>query len=687
MPPAQLLDLRALVGDTSDNIPGVKGIGEKGAAKLIAECGEPRDAARARGRGRGQARARGARRRRPTRRGSRSGSRRCATDAPGCDDPAALALREPDRARLRELYERLEFDAPARGARREERRGEPRRRRGRAGAAAARSTRRPRAPREPRRARARGAARSRSADRRATPSALARARARRCAALPRFARRRSSASTGRAACRRSRRASRSRPRPTARLRAARRRRSRRGARRGARARARRPATPLDLAREQARRRRCFAEHGLARRAPGLRRRARGVPARSRPARTARRRSPRSTSAAASRAGRSSRGAARRRSRRRRSRSSRARRVGGRRGVRARRAASAPLARAPRARRPRRALPRGRAAAHRACSSRMEREGVRIDEAALERLAQEFGGELDAARGAHLRARRRARSRSRSPKQLQAVLFEKLKLPGREEDEDRLLDRRERARAARGRSTSCPAYILAHRRLAKLRSTYVDALPPLVNPRTGRIHPTFHQTGAATGRLSSSNPNVQNIPIRSEEGVRIREAFVPAEGGRLLSADYSQVELRILAHFSGDESLREAFRTGEDIHRRTAAEVAAIAPDGGDRRAARAREGGQLRDHLRALGVRAREPARHRDRRGAGDDRRLLRALPAACAASSTRRRERRARAGFVTTLLGRRRYLPDLRLAQPHAAPGRRAHGGEHRRSRAPPRT
>jgi DNA polymerase-1 len=107
---------------------------------------------------------------------------------------------------------------------------------------------------------------------------------------------------------------------------------------------------------------------------------------------------------------------------------------------------------------------------------------------------------------------------------------------------------------------------------------VDALPPLVNPRTGRIHPTFNQLGAATGRLSATHPNVQNIPIRTPEGVRIREAFVPAEGQLLLSADYSQVELRILAHYSQDESLIEAFQSGEDIHRRTAAEVAGIAPE-------------------------------------------------------------------------------------------------------------
>jgi DNA polymerase-1 len=121
----------------------------------------------------------------------------------------------------------------------------------------------------------------------------------------------------------------------------------------------------------------------------------------------------------------------------------------------------------------------------------------------------------------------------------------------------------------------PGQVLAWRKLSKLKSTYIDTLPQLIDERTGRIHPSFHQLGAATGRLSASNPNVQNIPIRGDQGARIREAFVPAEGRILLAADYSQIELRIVAHYSGDASLIEAFRNGEDIHRRTAAEVAGI----------------------------------------------------------------------------------------------------------------
>ncbi len=208
-------------------------------------------------------------------------------------------------------------------------------------------------------------------------------------------------------------------------------------------------------------------------------------------------------------------------------------------------------------------------------SAMEREGVRVDEAVLAALSEEYEKELARIEG---RVYELAGERFTigSPKQLQVILFEKLKLPvvkktktGYSTDESVL----EQLAAHH----DLPAQVLAYRRLMKLKSTYVDALPPLVDPRTGRIHPIFHQTGAATGRLSSSHPNVQNIPIRTEEGIRIREAFVAAEGHRLVSADYSQVELRILAHFSRDDSLIEAFRAGDDVHRRTAADVAGIEP--------------------------------------------------------------------------------------------------------------
>jgi DNA polymerase-1 len=120
-------------------------------------------------------------------------------------------------------------------------------------------------------------------------------------------------------------------------------------------------------------------------------------------------------------------------------------------------------------------------------------------------------------------------------------------------------------------------VLEYRQLTKLKGTYVDALPALIDPHTGRLHTSFNQTGAATGRLSSSNPNLQNIPIRTELGREIRAAFIPRDGWKLLVADYSQIELRLLAHFSGDPLLVEAFRSGEDIHTRTASEVLGVPP--------------------------------------------------------------------------------------------------------------
>jgi DNA polymerase-1 len=167
----------------------------------------------------------------------------------------------------------------------------------------------------------------------------------------------------------------------------------------------------------------------------------------------------------------------------------------------------------------------------------------------------------------------------SPRQLGEILFEKLNLPAPK-----------RLKKSGQYSTSVeileqlaygfelPRLILEYRQIAKLKSGYVDALPKLVNPETGRVHSSFNQTVAATGRLSSSNPNLQNIPVRTELGMAIRSAFIPSPGRVLMSADYSQIELRILAHLSQDPVLVESFRKGEDVHTRTAAEVFGIPAD-------------------------------------------------------------------------------------------------------------
>jgi DNA polymerase-1 len=290
-------------------------------------------------------------------------------------------------------------------------------------------------------------------------------------------------------------------------------------------------------------------------------------------------------------------------------------------------------------------------------ARVERNGVRIDEAKLEELSQEYSAQLaEIERDVYRLAGEEFLISS--PKQLQGILFEKLKLPvikktktGYSTDEDVL--------EQLSSQHDLPQRILAYRRLSKLKNTYVDALPPLVDPRTGRIHPTFNQLGAATGRLSATHPNVQNIPIRTPEGVRIREAFVPAEGCALVSADYSQVELRILAHYSGDASLIEAFEQGEDVHRRTAAEIAGIAPgDVDDDQRARAKAvnfgiiyGSSAFGLANQLGI------------ASGEAQETIDAYFARYAGVRTFLDETIAGArerGFVTTHLGRRRYLPDI---------------------------
>jgi DNA polymerase-1 len=291
-------------------------------------------------------------------------------------------------------------------------------------------------------------------------------------------------------------------------------------------------------------------------------------------------------------------------------------------------------------------------------SAMERAGVRIDEQKLAALSQEYERELVRIEG-EIYALAGERFQINSPKQLASVLFERLKLPPVKKTQTGFSTDESVLEQLSGQH-ALPAAILGWRRLAKLKSTYIDALPPLVNARTGRIHPTFNQIGAATGRLSSTHPNVQNIPIRSEEGIRIREAFIPAEGMQLLSADYSQVELRIVAHYSGDESLIDAFAKGEDVHRRTAAEVNGIEPEDvtPDQRAhAKAINFGIIYGSsafgiANQLGIAQAEAQATIDRYFARY-RGVRRFLDETVATAQ--------QAGFVRTLLGRRRYLQDLR--------------------------
>jgi DNA polymerase-1 len=203
---------------------------------------------------------------------------------------------------------------------------------------------------------------------------------------------------------------------------------------------------------------------------------------------------------------------------------------------------------------------------------MEFTGIKVDQSVLKQLSHYFSQSLSAMES-QIYELAGEKFNIRSTQQLGEILFEKLKLPAKK-----------KTRKKTGYSTDVnvltqlaeihelPAVLLKHRSQDKLRSTYVDALMTLTHPKTGRIHTSFNQTATATGRLSSRDPNLQNIPIRTEQGRKIREAFVPETGSVLLAADYSQVELRIMAHYANDPILIEAFCNDEDIHLRTASEV-------------------------------------------------------------------------------------------------------------------
>ncbi len=209
-------------------------------------------------------------------------------------------------------------------------------------------------------------------------------------------------------------------------------------------------------------------------------------------------------------------------------------------------------------------------------SKMELQGVAIDVPYLQELSQEFEKDL---RRIEERVQAYAAKpiNLNSPKQIATLLFEDLKLPTQSKTKTgfstdaAVLD-------ALSPLHEVPRLLLEYREISKLKGTYVDPLPGLRDPKTHKIHASFNQTIAATGRLSSSDPNLQNIPIRSERGMRIRRAFIPSDGNLLVSADYSQIELRLLAHMSGDPELVSSFQKGEDVHRRTAGEIFGLAPD-------------------------------------------------------------------------------------------------------------
>jgi DNA polymerase-1 len=206
--------------------------------------------------------------------------------------------------------------------------------------------------------------------------------------------------------------------------------------------------------------------------------------------------------------------------------------------------------------------------------RMERNGVLLDVPLLEAQSRELGQRMfDLEREAHGHAGQPFNLNS--TKQIQEILFDSLKLPVKKKTPGGAPSTDEDVLAELALDYPLPKLLLDYRGLAKLKSTYTDKLPRMVNPATGRVHTNYGQAIAVTGRLASNDPNLQNIPVRTTEGRRIREAFIAPEGWRIISADYSQIELRIMAHLSGDEGLLTAFARGEDIHRATAAEVFAV----------------------------------------------------------------------------------------------------------------
>ncbi|MBB3231766.1 DNA polymerase I [Halomonas stenophila] len=291
-------------------------------------------------------------------------------------------------------------------------------------------------------------------------------------------------------------------------------------------------------------------------------------------------------------------------------------------------------------------------------SRMERGGVALDAERLHTQSRELGkriGELEE-KAYELAGRE---FNLGSPKQLGQILFEEQKIPVIKKTPKGAPSTAEAVLEELALDYPLPKVIMEHRGLSKLRSTYTDKLPRLVNKATGRLHTSYHQAVTATGRLSSSDPNLQNIPIRTEEGRRIRQAFVARPGYRIVAADYSQIELRIMAHLSGDKGLLAAFAEGRDIHAATAAEVFGVALDkvsGEQRRSAKAINFGLIYG-MSAWGL-GRQLHIDRNQAQTYIDRYFDR-YPGV-ARYMERIRAQAADDGFVETVFGRRLYLPEI---------------------------
>ena len=301
---------------------------------------------------------------------------------------------------------------------------------------------------------------------------------------------------------------------------------------------------------------------------------------------------------------------------------------------------------------------------------MERNGVQIDRAELARQSAELGAEL-------MKLEQEAYAAAgqpfnlNSPKQLQEILFDKMGIPtkGLKKTAKGGISTNEAVLEQLAPDYPLPKIILQSRSLAKLKSTYTDKLPEMISPKDGRVHTTYAQAVAITGRLASNNPNLQNIPIRTAEGRRVRRAFTAPQGSVIVSADYSQIELRIMAHLSGDKTLIAAFQNGEDVHRCTAAEVFGIAPENvspEQRRYAKTINFGLIYGMgqyglAKSLGIDNLSAKTFIDR--------YFARYPGV-AEYMQRTKEQAAAQGFVETLFGRRLYLPDIRNKNANARAG-----------------
>jgi len=291
-------------------------------------------------------------------------------------------------------------------------------------------------------------------------------------------------------------------------------------------------------------------------------------------------------------------------------------------------------------------------------SRIERQGALISRELLAQQSMELGARLTELRDEAYGLAGQEFNLG-SPKQLGEILFQKLELPVIKKTPKGAPSTAEDVLAELALDYPLPKLLLEYRSLSKLKSTYTDKLPEMINPRTGRVHTSYHQAVTATGRLSSSDPNLQNIPIRTEEGRRIRQAFIAPQGYRIVAADYSQIELRIMAHLSGDDGLLQAFNDGRDVHRATAAEVFDVGEEevsGDQRRKAKAINFGLIYG-MSAFGL-AKQLHLGRNEAQLYIDRYFERYPGVADYMERTRALAREQ--GYVETLFGRRLYLPEI---------------------------